>query len=59
MAAEKLLTEAKCKAARAGESVYYLNDGSGLRLRVRPDGSRSWLLRFFIQGKENTQGLGP
>lgn len=59
MAAGKLLTEAKCKAARAAESIYYLNDGSGLRLRVRPDGSRSWLLRFFIQGKENTQGLGP
>jgi integrase len=59
MAAEKLLTEARCKAAKATDSVYYLNDGSGLRLRVRPDGSRSWLLRFFIQGKESTQSLGP
>lgn len=59
MAAEKLLTEVKCKAAKASDRVYYLNDGSGLRLRVRPDGSRYWLLRFFIQGKENTQSLGP
>jgi integrase len=59
MAAEKLLTEARCKTAKATDSVYYLNDGSGLRLRIRPDGSRSWLLRFFIQGKESTQSLGP
>ena len=59
MAAEKLLTEAKCKAAKPQAKVYYLNDGAGLRMRVRPDGSRSWLLRYSLQGKEGTQGLGP
>jgi len=58
MSAEKLLSEARCKAARPRTTVYYLSDGRGLRLRVRPDGSRSWLLRFFIDGVENTQGLG-
>ena len=58
MSAEKLLSEARCKAAKPKIKVYYLNDGRGLRLRIRPDGSRSWLLRFFIDGVENTQGLG-
>lgn len=33
MAAEKLLTEAACKAAKA--KLYYLNDGAGLRLLIR------------------------
>jgi len=59
MSAEKLLSEAKCKAAKSAAKIYYLNDGAGLRLRVRPDGSRTWLFRFFIDGKEGTHGIGP
>jgi integrase len=59
MAAEKLLTEAACKNTKPKKEVYYLNDGAGLRLRIRPDGSRSWLYRFRIDGKENTSSLGP
>jgi integrase len=59
MAAEKLLTEAACKAAKAKTKLYYLNDGAGLRLRIRPDGSRSWIYRFRINKKENTCSLGP
>ena len=46
MAAEKMLTEASCKAAKPKNAVYYLNDGAGLRLRVRPDGSRTWVFRY-------------
>tara|TARA_A100001011_G_C13822456_1_gene639437 strand:+ start:492 stop:629 length:138 start_codon:yes stop_codon:yes gene_type:complete len=34
MAGEKLLSEFACKAAKAGESIYYINDGAGLRLFV-------------------------
>jgi hypothetical protein len=59
MAAVKLLTETRCKAAKPQNKVYYLNDGAGLRLRIRPDGSRTWLMRYSLQGKEGTQGLGP
>lgn len=58
MAAEKILTEASCKAAKPREKVYYLNDGAGLRLRIRPDGSRTWLYRYRLGGKEKTSGLG-
>jgi integrase len=58
MAAEKILTEASCKAAKPTNAVYYLNDGGGLRLRIKPNGSRSWIYRFRIDGKENTNSLG-
>jgi integrase len=58
MAAEKLLSEAACKAGKAKDSIYYLNDGAGLRLRVRPDGSRTWIYRYRLNGKEMSAGLG-
>jgi integrase len=58
MAAEKILTEASCKAAKPKVKLYYLNDGAGLRLRVRPDGSRTWIYRYRLGGKEKTAGLG-
>lgn len=58
MAAEKLLTEASCKAAKPKRNMYYLNDGGGLRLRIKANGSRSWIYRFRIDGKENTNSLG-
>jgi len=59
MTAEKLLTEAACKVAKPKAQIYYLNDGAGLRLRVRPDGSRTWILRYRLNGKEMSTGLGP
>jgi integrase len=58
MAAEKILTEASCKAAKPKNAVYYLNDGGGLRLRIRPDGSRTWIYRYKLDGKETSTGLG-
>ena len=58
MAKEKLLTEANCKAAKASTKMYYLNDGGGLRLRVQTNGSRNWLFRYKLGGKEKTAGLG-
>ena len=58
MAAEKILTEAACKASKAKDNIYYLNDGAGLRLRVRPDGSRTWIFRYRLNGKEMSAGLG-
>jgi len=58
MAAEKILTEATCKAAKPKSKVYYLNDGAGLRLRIRPDGSRTWVYRFRLNGTESSNSLG-
>ena len=56
--AEKLLTEQNCKNSKPKEKVYYLNDGAGLRLRVRPDGSRTWIFRYSLNGKDMSHGLG-
>jgi len=58
MAAEKLLTETMCKAAKPKDKLYYLNDGAGLRLRIRTDGSRTWIYRYRLGGKETSTGLG-
>ena len=58
MAGEKLLSESACKAAKAKESVYYLGDGGGLRLRIRPNGSRNWIFRYRFNAKERNTGLG-
>ena len=30
-----------------------------MRLRIRPDGSRSWIYRYRLNGKEKSIGLGP
>ena len=59
MAGEKLLSETACRSAKPTEKVYYLNDGGGLRLRCRPDGSRAWVFRYRLNGKERAVGLGP
>jgi len=58
MAGEKLLSETQCKNAKPKAKVYYLNDGAGLRLRCRPDGSRTWVFRYRVNAKEKALGLG-
>ncbi|WP_200841097.1 tyrosine-type recombinase/integrase, partial [Geminicoccus flavidas] len=44
------------KVETAGQGVY--EDGAGLRLIVKPSGSRSWVLRYQIGGKRRDMGLG-
>ncbi|SFQ86165.1 Integrase [Halopseudomonas formosensis] len=34
-------------------------DGEGLRLAVRPTGSKSWVFRYQLNGKRREMGLGP
>ena len=58
MAGEKLLTEYSCKAAKAKDTIYYINDGAGLRLRIRPNGSKNWIFRYRLNAKERNVGLG-
>jgi len=55
---EKLLSEFACKGAKARESIYYINDGAGLRLRIRPNGSKNWIFRYRLNAKERNVGLG-
>jgi integrase len=55
---ERLLTDRTCRAAKPKASVYYKSDGNGLRLQVRPNGARYWMLRYTLAGRETTLGLG-
>ncbi|WP_323050547.1 Arm DNA-binding domain-containing protein [Caballeronia mineralivorans] len=40
--------------------TYLLSDGQGLSLRIRPNGAKTWLLRYRRPGtgKENFLSLG-
>lgn len=42
----KLLSSMQVDKAKGAAKEYTLNDGEGLLLRVRPDGSKSWLYRY-------------
>ncbi|UEM03098.1 integrase arm-type DNA-binding domain-containing protein [Skermanella rosea] len=44
--------------ARATKPGMYA-DGGGLYLRVGPNGAKSWVFRFRIDGKRRDMGLGP
>ena len=50
MAGEKLLSEFACKGAKARESIYYINDGAGLRLRTRPSRRSNSQILFAREG---------
>ena len=42
----KPLTNTEVKAAKAKDKEYNLADGSGLQLRVKPNGSKLWLFNY-------------
>ncbi len=49
------LTVAKVRAAVPGKHP----DGANLWIQVGPNGSKSWLLRFTLNGRTLEMGLGP
>lgn len=53
-----MLTELQIKAAKPKEKAYYLSDGRGLILMVKPNGSKCWIARIYAGGKERRRGLG-
>lgn len=46
-----ILQDITVKKALPKEKVYYLADGGGLRLQVKPNGNKVWVFRFMINGK--------
>jgi integrase len=54
-------SEVVFRVAKPRERPYLLADGNGLALRVWPNGSKTWLLRYRRPGtgKENFLSLGP
>jgi integrase len=52
------LTARKVGAIKATGKKQVFTDGNGLRLIVEPSGSKRWLLRRMIDGKDREVGLG-
>ena len=46
-----MLSDVKVRAAKAQAKRYRLHDADGLLLEVRPNGSKSWVLRYTEGGK--------
>lgn len=44
----KPLTDTQIKQAKPRSAEYSLSDGSGLALRVKPSGTKSWLFNYYL-----------
>lgn len=53
-----MLTDPKCKNAKAKEKSYKLADEKGLYLEVMPNGSRYWRMKYRYGGKEKRLAFG-
>tara|TARA_R110001583_G_scaffold105804_3_gene253838 strand:+ start:94 stop:1332 length:1239 start_codon:yes stop_codon:yes gene_type:complete len=60
MARTTTLTNTEVKQAKPKDKVYKLSDGGGLQLRIKPNGTKSWLLDYFkpFTKKRTSLGLG-
>lgn len=54
-----MLTELQVKNAKPRDAEYKLPDSRGLYLLVRPNGSRLWQCRYWIDKKERKASFGP
>ncbi|MDR1514566.1 MAG: tyrosine-type recombinase/integrase [Synergistaceae bacterium] len=52
------LTELAVKNAKPRGKGYSLSDGDGLLLLVKESGAKSWVLRYWVNGREKRSGLG-
>ncbi len=51
------LSDKEIKSAKPKEKEYILSDGDGLRLRVKPNGSKLWLLNYMHPTKKKRTNL--
>ncbi len=52
------LNDVTCRNAKPREKAYKLSDEKGLYLFIRPNGSKSWRLKYRFLGKEKTLSIG-
>jgi integrase len=52
------LTELSIRSAKPKDKGYSLSDGDGLLLLVKENGAKTWVLRYWVNGKERRSGLG-
>lgn len=53
-----MLTDTQIRNAKATDKPVKLNDGKGLFIEIRPNGSKLWRYRYKINGKENLFAVG-
>ncbi len=58
MAALTALRVQKARHPEDRKGPFLLSDGHGLALQIMPSGSKSWVLRYMLNGKARTMGLG-
>tara|TARA_R110001599_G_scaffold159052_2_gene346202 strand:- start:11662 stop:12981 length:1320 start_codon:yes stop_codon:yes gene_type:complete len=51
------LSVREIESAKPKNAAYKLMDGSGLQLRIATDGTKTWLVRYMIDGKERQYRL--
>lgn len=51
MAKVQLLTDTEIKTAKPQEKEYFLNDGGGLRISIKPNGHKIWEYRYTVNTK--------
>ncbi|BDY03816.1 integrase domain-containing protein [Ferrimonas sp. YFM] len=56
----KPLTDTQVRGAKPKAAMYRLNDGNGLQLKVKPNGSKHWFLDYYrpTDKKRTSLGLG-
>jgi hypothetical protein len=52
------LNNSQCKAAKPRDKEYRLNDGGGMYLLVRPNGSKLWRMKYTVNGKTKLASFG-
>lgn len=57
--ATNVLTDGKCKGAKAGDKPVKLFDGGSLFLFISPTGAKVWRMTYRIDGKAQTLVIGP
>jgi integrase len=53
----KPLTDTQIKQAKPKTAEYSLSDGSGLSLRVKPSGTKSWLFNYYVPHTEKRTNI--
>ncbi|QFT56228.1 Prophage CP4-57 integrase [Microbulbifer sp. THAF38] len=53
-----VLPDTQIKQAKPSDKDQWLTDGQGLRLLIKPTGSKYWRLKYRFQGKQKTLALG-
>ena len=51
------LTNTEVKLAKPRDKAYKLSDGGGLQLRIRPNGTKTWLLDYFKPFTKNRTSI--